>query len=51
VNTEADPAAGQAFRIQAIPTLLFFKSGQMVEQMVGIQPEKEIRSRLDNLLK
>ena len=36
---------------QAIPTLLYFKGGQLVEQTVGVQPEKEIRARLDGLLK
>ena len=51
LNTDDNPQTAVQFRVQAIPTLLFFKSGKMVEQMVGVQPEKEIRQRLDNLLK
>ncbi len=51
LNTDDNPNTAVQFRVQAIPTLLFFKSGQMVEQIVGVQPEKEIRQRLDNLLK
>lgn len=51
MNTDDNPQTAVQFRVQAIPTLLFFKGGKMVEQMVGVQPEKEIRQRLDNLIK
>ena len=51
LNTDDNPNTSVQFRVQAIPSLLFFKSGKMVEQMVGVQPEKEIRQKLDNLLK
>ena len=51
LNTDDNPNTSIQFRVQAIPTLLFFKSGKMVQQMVGVQPEKEIRQRLEELLK
>lgn len=51
MNTDDNPNTAAQFRVQAIPTLLFFKSGSLVEQMVGVQPEKEIRNRLETLLK
>ena len=51
LNTDDNPNAPSTYRVQAIPTLLYFKGGQLVEQTVGVQPEKEIRQRLDNLLK
>ncbi len=51
LNTDDNPNTAAAYRVQAIPTLLFFKGGELVEQTVGLQPEKEIRSRLDGLLK
>src|SRR5690349_515602 len=47
LNTDDNPNTAATYRVQAIPTLLFFKSGQLVEQTVGVQPEKEIRKRLD----
>jgi len=50
LNTDDNPNTAIQFHVQAIPTLLFFKSGKMVEQLVGVQPEKEIRQRLENLL-
>lgn len=51
LNTDDNPNTPAQYRVQAIPTLLFFKSGKLVEQLVGVQPEKEIRQKLDNLLK
>ena len=51
LNTDDNPNTAAQYRVQAIPTLLFFKSGELVEQLVGVQPEKEIRQKLDNLLK
>jgi thioredoxin 1 len=51
LNTDDNPNTAVRYRVQAIPTLLFFKGGSMVEHMVGVQPEKEIRQRIENLLK
>ena len=51
LNTDDNPNTAAAYRVQAIPTLLFFKGGELVEQTVGVQPEKEIRAKLDGLLK
>ncbi len=51
LNTDDNPQTAMQYRVQAIPTLLFFKGGKMVEQLVGVQPEKEIKNRLDGLLK
>lgn len=51
LNTDDNPNTPAQYRVQAIPTLLFFKSGKLLEQLVGVQPEKELRQKLDNLLK
>lgn len=51
LNTDDNPNTAMKYRIQAIPTILFFKGGNLVEHMVGIQPEKEIRQKIDDLLK
>ena len=39
-----------AYRVSAIPALLFFKSGKLVEQMVGVQSKAAIKAKLDALL-
>ena len=38
------------YGIRNIPTLLFFKDGQLVDRTVGIVSKQEIVSRLENLM-
>lgn len=38
------------YGIQAIPTLLFFKGGEVVDRIVGAADKKSITSKLDALL-
>ena len=46
---DADEVAMQ-FRIRNIPTLLFFKDGEMVNRLVGAVPKQDITAILDSLL-
>ena len=46
---DADEVAMQ-FRIRNIPTLLFFKGGEMVNRLVGAVPKQEITAILDSLI-
>jgi thioredoxin-like negative regulator of GroEL len=38
------------FRVSSIPTLLFFKNGEVREQVVGLQSEADLTSRLKALM-
>jgi len=38
------------YGIRNIPTLLFFKGGQLVDRTVGVVPKADIASKLTNLL-
>ena len=50
LNTDDNYGTAGKFRIMSIPTLLFFKDGQLVNKMVGAAPkavvEQEIRKAL-----
>ena len=46
---DADEVAMQ-FRIRNIPTLMFFKGGEMVNRLVGAVPKNEITAVLDSLI-
>ena len=46
---DADEVAMQ-FRIRNIPTLMFFKGGEMVNRLVGAVSKQEITSILDSLI-
>ena len=41
--------AGQ-FGIRAIPTLLLFKGGQVIEQVVGLKSKKDLKASLDRAI-
>jgi len=49
LNVDENPAIAQNFGIQGIPTLLFFKSGKVVKQLVGFQAEENIQEVIDEL--
>jgi thioredoxin 1 len=46
LNVDENPSISTKFAIRSIPTLLFFKNGQMVEQLIGLRSKKEILSTL-----
>jgi thioredoxin len=47
---EAQELAGR-FRVEGIPTLLFFKNGKLEDRVTGLLPEEDLRSRLSSLVK
>jgi thioredoxin 2 len=42
VNTDVDPAVGQAHRIQSIPTMALFQGGREVAREMGARPAAAI---------
>jgi len=50
VNVDEAPGVASRFRVSSIPTLLFFKNGEVREQVVGLQSEADLTSRLKALL-
>src|SRR6266436_6619357 len=49
VNVESNPGLAARFSIQAIPTLLYFASGELRDKTVGVQSKREIVSKLEKL--
>jgi putative thioredoxin len=50
LDTDSNPQASVAFRIQGIPAVKAFRDGQMVSEFVGAIPERAIRGWLEPLL-
>lgn len=50
INTDEHPNAATRYKISAIPTLLFFKGGKVVDQLVGVHSKSDIKKTLDNLV-
>lgn len=50
VNVDEEREIAERYDIMSIPTLLFFKDGKVVDQIVGAVPKSAIASKLENLL-
>jgi len=46
LNIDENPRTAGQFNIRSIPTLLIFKNGKLVDQIVGVQPKPSIAARL-----
>jgi len=46
LNVDENPRTAQQYQIMGIPALYIFKRGQVVEQMVGVQPAAVLQQRL-----
>ncbi len=49
VNVDEQPALANAFRVNAIPTLVFFKDGKAVHQAVGLQQKAALERTIDGV--
>ena len=50
LNTDENPGVATRYQISAIPALLFFKGGKLVDQLTGVRPKPEVKSTLEKLL-
>ena len=46
MNVDLNPNVAMKFGIRSIPTLLFFKGGQMVDRQVGAVPKSVMEGKL-----
>lgn len=50
VNTEIAPNSAERFGIRSIPTLIFFKDGEPLFEMVGLVPKPVLEREISQLL-
>ena len=50
VNVDENNSLSGKFNIRGIPTLLIFKGGQVVDQLVGARPKDDITKAVDKAL-
>lgn len=46
VDVDMNPETAMKFGIRSIPTLLFFKEGQIVDRVIGAMPQVELEAKL-----
>lgn len=49
LNVDNAPDTAQKFGIMSIPTLLYFKNGELVNKSIGVVSKSEIEQVLNNL--
>jgi len=49
LNTDENPDVASKYRIMGIPTLMFFKNGAAVDQVVGAVPKAQLKAKIDAL--
>ena len=51
LNVDDNPDTAVKFNVRGIPALLLFKNGQLVDQIVGLQPKENIKRVIDKHVK
>ncbi len=50
VDVEENNDLAEKYAIRSVPTLIFFKDGEMVDKVVGLQPKAAIEAKIKALL-
>jgi len=50
MDVQAHPQAAGKLGIRSIPTLLFFKNGQIVDSLIGVAGEDKIKDKMEIIL-
>jgi thioredoxin 1 len=43
INSDENPVTSRGYRVLSLPTLLFFRDGQVVRSLVGLRPKATLR--------
>ena len=50
LNVDENPGIAAKYGIRSIPSLLLFKNGQVVDQILGVLPKNQISKKIDELI-
>jgi thioredoxin 1 len=50
VDVDKSPATAAKFAVMSVPTLIFFRDGQVRDQVIGLVPKRAIAERIDKVL-
>lgn len=50
VNMESEPATAAQFGVRDIPTVLFFRQGELIDHVVGMISKNALIAKLENAL-
>jgi thioredoxin 1 len=50
VDIDVSGGVAAEFGIMSVPTIIFFKEGQVVDKVVGLRPKAELKKKIEGLL-
>ena len=50
MNVDENPNTPPQYGIRAIPTLILFKGGEIAEQITGVVPKDQLKSKLEKVV-
>ncbi len=50
LNTDDNSEIASRYKIMGIPTIMFFKNGAKVDQIVGVVPKQQLKAKIDSFL-
>jgi thioredoxin 1 len=50
LNVDENPETAQKYQVMSIPTLIFIKDGELVDQLVGAQSKETLIDKLNGML-
>jgi thioredoxin 1 len=50
LNTDDNSEIASRYKIMGIPTIMFFKDGLKIDQIVGVVPKQHLKAKIDSFL-
>ncbi|KXB05720.1 hypothetical protein AKJ50_00025 [candidate division MSBL1 archaeon SCGC-AAA382A13] len=50
INVDKEREAASTYQVSSIPSLLFFKDGELVDRTVGAFPQKELGEKIEEIV-
>lgn len=50
MNVDESSATASKYHVMSIPTLLFFKGGKVVDQMIGVQTKENLKKKIEEVI-
>jgi thioredoxin 1 len=50
LNTDENSEIATRYKIMGIPTIMFFKDGTKLDQIVGVVPKQQLKAKIESLL-
>jgi thioredoxin 1 len=49
INIDENPETPSRFSVRGVPTILFFKNGELVNRQVGVLPKSKLYEKIEDV--